>query len=384
MRPTRSAPWARRSAERAWPGATSAVPPEPPAEMMPASRLWRLIQASNASAMAVIAAPRSPVNTAFGAARMIGARPDGRHVGRRRSARRRKIDQEHAHAGIRDLVANEAQFVAFGVERAGDNDRRERRRDAIGRNSTAGAPQWRRARRGGARARRPPRSAPPAPAATSASAKSGWRCRRGSGRVASPAAVRPCGRSGRLERRPSSGGSALAVLADAEQPLLQFAIGFEPRRLHQPVDPAVDHDRDFLGHRGGDADILLDDKHADIAFLAEAEQDSSTCSTITGARPSVGSSMIRRCGLSSSAREIASICCSPPESWLPRLCLPLGQPRESVVDARDRPWRRGVAGGEPQMLVDGQRAATAGGPAAHSRGRAARSRPASGRSAPRP
>ena len=63
------------------------------------------------------------------------------------------------------------------------------------------------------------------------------------------------------------------MLADAEQPLLQFAIGFEPRRLHQPVDPAVDHDRDFFGHRGRDADILLDDEHADIALLAETEQD---------------------------------------------------------------------------------------------------------------
>ena len=63
------------------------------------------------------------------------------------------------------------------------------------------------------------------------------------------------------------------MLADAEQPLLQFAIGFEPRRFHQPVDPAVDHDRDFFGDRGRDADILLDDEDADIAFLAEIEQN---------------------------------------------------------------------------------------------------------------
>ena len=44
---------------------------------------------------------------------------------------------------------------------------------------------------------------------------------------------------------------------------------------------------------------------------------SSTWATMTGARPSVGSSMISKLGLVSSAREIASICCSPPESWLP-------------------------------------------------------------------
>ena len=38
-----------------------------------------------------------------------------------------------------------------------------------------------------------------------------------------------------------------------------------------------------------------------------------------GARPSVASSSTTRRGLVSSARPIASICCSPPESWLPML-----------------------------------------------------------------
>ena len=45
----------------------------------------------------------------------------------------------------------------------------------------------------------------------------------------------------------------------------------------------------------------------------------SSSSTMIGARPSSGSSSSSRCGLSTSARPIASICCSPPESWLPRL-----------------------------------------------------------------
>ena len=48
---------------------------------------------------------------------------------------------------------------------------------------------------------------------------------------------------------------------------------------------------------------------------------SSTWATITGARPSVGSSMMRSSGLVTSARAIASICCSPPESWPPPLLL---------------------------------------------------------------
>jgi hypothetical protein len=39
-------------------------------------------------------------------------------------------------------------------------------------------------------------------------------------------------------------------------------------------------------------------------------------STTIGASPSDGSSMTSRRGLSRSARPIASICCSPPDSWV--------------------------------------------------------------------
>ena len=42
-------------------------------------------------------------------------------------------------------------------------------------------------------------------------------------------------------------------------------------------------------------------------------------SRISGARPSVASSRMTRCGLVISARPSASICCSPPDSWLPML-----------------------------------------------------------------
>ena len=47
----------------------------------------------------------------------------------------------------------------------------------------------------------------------------------------------------------------------------------------------------------------------------------TTCCTMIGARPSVGSSMTSSLGLNSSARAIASICCSPPESSAPPLPL---------------------------------------------------------------
>src|SRR5271170_5407284 len=54
-------------------GATSEEPPDPPAEIRPPIGSWRRTQASNASAMAVIAPPRSPVNTALGPPRKYAA-----------------------------------------------------------------------------------------------------------------------------------------------------------------------------------------------------------------------------------------------------------------------------------------------------------------------
>ena len=38
------------------------------------------------------------------------------------------------------------------------------------------------------------------------------------------------------------------------------------------IDAPVDHDRDTLGDRGRDADVLLDDEDGDIAFRAEPDQ----------------------------------------------------------------------------------------------------------------
>ncbi len=51
----------------------------------------------------------------------------------------------------------------------------------------------------------------------------------------------------------------------------------------------------------------------------------NTSSTISGARPCEGSSSISSFGLSSSARAIDSISCSPPESWPPLLRLALAR-----------------------------------------------------------
>jgi hypothetical protein len=60
---------------------------------------------------------------------------------------------------------------------------------------------------------------------------------------------------------------------------------------------------------------------------------SKVFSTMLGARPSEGSSNITSFGRDMRAREIASICCSPPES-VPAACSrALGEDREALVEA---------------------------------------------------
>ena len=73
-------------------------------------------------------------------------------------------------------------------------------------------------------------------------------------------------------------------------------------------------------------------------------QVSITCSTIVGASPSEGSSMISSVGFVSSARPIASICCSPPESCVALILLALGEAREELVDRRRRSSARRTRG----------------------------------------
>ena len=60
--------------------------------------------------------------------------------------------------------------------------------------------------------------------------------------------------------------------------------------------------------------VLLDQQHADAVLLVDRAQDLEISCTTSGARPNDGSSSSSRRGRSISAREIASICCSPPES----------------------------------------------------------------------
>ena len=54
-----------------------------------------------------------------------------------------------------------------------------------------------------------------------------------------------------------------------------------------------------------------------VPLACSSSRISKTRSTISGARPSVGSSSRSSFGFETSARAIASCCCSPPESLAP-------------------------------------------------------------------
>ena len=64
----------------------------------------------------------------------------------------------------------------------------------------------------------------------------------------------------------------LAVPADAEQALLEIAVAGEFARIHDPVDPAIDHDGDGVGDGRGDADVLLDDEDREVLLARKAKQ----------------------------------------------------------------------------------------------------------------
>src|ERR1700727_1029258 len=64
----------------------------------------------------------------------------------------------------------------------------------------------------------------------------------------------------------------MAMPPDAEEPLLQVAVGGERARVHDPVDAAVHHDRDMIRNGGRDTDVLLDDEDRDVPLVREANK----------------------------------------------------------------------------------------------------------------
>ena len=97
--------------------------------------------------------------------------------------------------------------------------------------------------------------------------------------------------------------------------LLEFLTGSLENNLSFGND--IDPSRQTQGH----SHVLLHQKHRD-ALLVDILMTCSTVSTISGARPSVGSSIKMTSGFPMRVRAMVSICCSPPDKW-PPLCLSL-------------------------------------------------------------
>ena len=148
----------------------------------------------------------------------------------------------------------------------------------------------------------------------------------------------------------------VGVNADAEQPLLQLAIGGQPAGVDDAVDAAIDHDGDVLRDRGRHADILLDHQHRDVAFVAEPHQHLLDLGDDDGRETlgrlvhdqemRVGQKRARdRQHLLLAAGKLAAA-----------IVLAFGKTRKGFVDALDAPGPAPDAGGKPQMLVDAERA----------------------------
>ncbi len=272
-----------------------------------------------------------------------------RDIGAERLAGGRNVDEPRAQSAGDDEVLDEAQLLALGVERA-DDEHGGRAAASRGRGLATGTRLFEARHADGGCAR----------GGLDAGDRNGLRPAGRQDRVRDIDAGRRLG-GGRGRRRRGASRRLrlerllLGVAADAEQPLLQFAVAGEPRALDDAVDAAVDHDGDLLGHRRRDADVLLDDEHGDVALLAEPDQhlldlrDDDRRQTLRrlvhDEQPRVGQ---QRAGdrehLLLAARKLRAA-----------VVAPLGEAREGLIDALDRPGPAPQAGGHAQMLVDGQR-----------------------------
>ncbi len=303
---------------------------------------------AKASAIAVTALPRSPLKTAAFAVGMVARHLARMHRCGRRLARGREVDGDDAQAELFEALAQEGELAALGVEGAGDVGGARRcsprpgsrtpapRRAALRRTPRVAlacrrirpsrprhaASRGRRRRPRDVRdrrrraagipaveaAHRPRRDVVERRRAVAVGAAHGEhlrrrRRRRGDRRRSSSASSSPA-----PERRPSSRScssrsapSSAADISCAMRPLTitptRSATSIATPRFCSISSTAIS------------------------LSAARPRSASTTCSTIIGARPSVGSSITSSFGSSSSARPIASICCSPPESCAPPLSL---------------------------------------------------------------
>ncbi len=120
-------------------------------------------------------------------------------------------------------------------------------------------------------------------------------------------------------------------------------------------DVAIVDDVDALRQRERRGEVLLH-QHDGLAGLGQIAAGLHQVAHDHRRQPSNGSSSRMIFGSRTSARAIASICCSPPDRSVPRLPRRSLQPREHLVDAVERPALRGGQPGDHEVLLDAQAA----------------------------
>ena len=143
----------------------------------------------------------------------------------------------------------------------------------------------------------------------------------------------------------------MAMPPDAEEPLLQIAVGCERARVHDAIDAPIHHDRNMIRHGGRDADVLLNDEDRNVFLVRKANQK------VAHLRDDHWGESLGRLVHDQKAR-IAEERAGDREHLLlaarklaAAVPAPLGETREGRIDALDRPRAFG-ARAEAQRLVD--------------------------------
>ena len=150
--------------------------------------------------------------------------------------------------------------------------------------------------------------------------------------------------TGRLSRAEVGGGDVAVVE--------QFGAG---SREH---DAAAFHDVGAVGDRERAARVLLDEQDRGAVARVRRAMIAKISSTSLGARPIDGSSSSSAFGPAASARAIASICCSPPESEPAGDVAARAQDREALEEPADRRRSR-LRRAPPPRLADFPRRSSA-------------------------
>jgi hypothetical protein len=143
--------------------------------------------------------------------------------------------------------------------------------------------------------------------------------------------------------------------SDAEEAGLEDLVPSQGLGWPGPDHRALLQDVVPVGQREQGIDVLVDHQDGRGPSCLSAPGRRQISARIRGARPSVASSRMSSFGLVISARPMASICCSPPDSWLPMLRRRSFRRGKKRVDPLQRPGLAplvAVGGGGDEVLLD--------------------------------